>query len=492
MKSLIAVALLSIFSALSAAQRPETAPPPSILSPCEVNGAARGKKEQALCGTLNVYEDRARRAGRKIPIKIVVFPATGNVKAPDPVVFIPGGPGSSATNEAPFVVQEFAKVRESRDMVFIDLRGTGGSNSLDCVLFDREDPQSYLGHWNPPDRVRECRKQLEKVADLRLYTTPLAMDDLEEVRAALGIKKLNFIGSSYGTRAVQDYLKRYPKNVRSAVLQGLSPTSQFMPRDFPADTERALNGILDECLADKDCRAAFPEIKAETKKVLETLIQGPVEVEVNYPLGSKNTRRVRLSRDLAAEAVRYMLYQSRFAGRVPLYLHLAAGGNYKPLAEAALMFRERIVGSDSTGLYISVTCAEDLPFIKPGEGERKAVGTFLGDYRLRQQREDCALWPTGTVPKNYAEPTRSDVPVLILSGQWDPVTPPSNGDAAAKGLTNSLHVVVPSGGHGFGGLDGVECVTDLMVRFFETAAPRSLDTSCVKSIKRPGFMLKLN
>ena len=130
-------------------------------------------------------------------------------------------------------------------------------------------------------------------------------------------------------------------------------------------------------------------------------------------------------------------------------------------------------------MYLSVTCAEDLPMIKSGEGERKGKDTFLGDYRLRQQRAACALWPRGEVPKNYAEPTRSNVPALILTGQWDPVTPPAYGDAAAKSLPSSLHVVVPHGGHGFGGLNGTECIDKLIVAFINSGSTKGLDTACV-------------
>ena len=200
--------------------------------------------------------------------------------------------------------------------------------------------------------------------------------------------------------------------------------------------------------------------------------------------------RINLSRDLAAEAIRYMLYQPGAASRIPLFIHLAAQGNFGPLAEAAISYRQQIVATGSNGMYLSVTCAEDLPPIKPGEGERNGVNTFLGDYRLRQQRAACALWPRAKIPNNYAEPTRSDVPALILTGQWDPVTPPIYGDTAAKYLSHSLHVIVPHGGHGFNGLNGLDCIDNLIVSFIDRGTTTGLDTSCVSSITRKGFLLK--
>lgn len=458
------------------------------LEPCEVNGVTAGTKEKVLCGRYEVFEDRAAKTGRKLSLKIVLFPATGSDKLADPFWYIPGGPGSSATEEAPYVADQFRKLRERRDIVFVDQRGTGESHPLNCEFFNTNDPQSYFGAYFPLEQVRKCRAQLEPDANLKLYTTSIAMDDFDDVRAGLGVDQINLIGGSYGTRAVQVYLRAHGKHVRTVVLHGVSPTNQFMPRDFPQHTERALNGVIDECLADEKCRSAFPELRPEVKKVLDTLIKSPVEVEIKRPQGNST---VKLSRDLAGEAVRYMLYQPGAASRIPLLIHEAANGNFGPLADAALFYRMNIVATGSNGMYLSVTCAEDLPMIKAGEGEENGVNTFLGDYRLRQQRAACELWVRGVIPSNYSEPTRSKTPALIMTGQWDPVTPPVYGDTAAKYLPNSLHVVVPHGGHGFEGLDGTQCLDDLIVKFVIAGTMSGLDTSCVKNIQRRGFVLKL-
>jgi pimeloyl-ACP methyl ester carboxylesterase len=460
------------------------------LAPCDVPGATQGVKEKARCGSVEVFEDRVAKSGRRITLKIVVFPFTGKDKATDPLFYIPGGPGSSATEDAPYVAQELARIREHRDLVFVDQRGTGGSNPLNCDFFKPADLRSYLGDYFPLEDVRQCCKRLEPKANLKLYTTAIAMDDLDDVRAALGYQKINIIGGSYGTRATQVYLKLHPDRVRAVILHGVSPTNQFMPRDFPQHTERALEGVMADCAADDACHAAFPNLRAEAKSVLEKLLRGPVELELKRQKPDENIR-ISLSRDLVAEAVRYMLYQPGAASRIPLFLHLAAQGNFTPLAEAAISYRQQIVATGSNGMYLSVTCAEDLPLIKPGEGERNGVNTFLGDYRLRQQRAACALWQRGDIPKNYAEPTRSDVPALIITGQWDPVTPPLYGDTAAKYLSHSLHVIVPHGGHGFNGLSGLDCIDNLIAGFIERGTTMGLDTSCVSVIVRKGFMLKL-
>jgi pimeloyl-ACP methyl ester carboxylesterase len=480
--SSIAIFLIITLQSASAVRQLE---PRLILTECPIKGLA-GK---AKCGTFKVYENRATKKDRTITLKVVLIRATGDQREPDPFVYFAGGPGSAATEDASGLVQAFPQILAHHDMLFVDQRGTGGSHPLDCKFYDDADLQTYLGYFFPLEDVRKCREQLEPNSDLKQYITTIAADDMDELRAALGYERLNLFGGSYGTRAALTYLKRHPEHVRTALLQGVSPTDQFMPVDFPQQTERALQGVLAECVADKACSEAFPNIKEETKAVLAQLIKGPVEVEVQKPNSTERVK-VKLSRDLAAEAIRYMLYSPVPASRVPLVLHLAAQGNYAPLTRTALDYRRRLVATGSNGMYLSVTCAEDLPWIKPGEGEQLAQNTFLGDYRLRQQREACALWPRAEIERDYAQPVKSDVPVLILTGEWDPVTPPSNGDRVAKTLTNSLHVVVPHGAHGLDGLEGMDCIDNLIVEFIDKGSTKGLNTDCVKNIRRKGFQLK--
>jgi pimeloyl-ACP methyl ester carboxylesterase len=483
-KALSTIAIFLIVTLQSASAVRQNGPK-LALTDCAIQNLA-GK---AKCGAYEVYENRATKKGRKITLKIVLIPATSDKREPDPFVYFAGGPGSAATEDAAGLAQAFPQILAHHDMLFVDQRGTGGSHPLDCKFYDDADLQTYLGYFFPLDDIRKCRAQLEPNSDLKLYTTTIAADDMDELRAALGYERLNLFGGSYGTRAALTYLKRHPEHVRTAMLQGVSPTDQYMPSDFAQQTERALQGVLSECVADKICSEAFPNIKEEAKAVLAQLIKGPVEVEIQKP-NSTDRVKLKLSRDLAAVAIRYMLYSPVPASRVPLMLHLAAQGNYVHLTYAALEYRKNLVSTGSNGMYLSVTCAEDLPWIKPGEGERMAENTFLGDYRLRQQREACALWPRAEIERDYAQPVKSDVPVLILTGEWDPVTPPSNGERTAKTLTNSLHVVVPHGAHGLGGLEGMDCIDNLIVEFIEKGSTKGLNTDCVKNIHRKGFQLK--
>ncbi|HEX5889853.1 MAG TPA: alpha/beta fold hydrolase [Pyrinomonadaceae bacterium] len=479
---------LVLFATFQAASTSHSAAekPTIELTPCKPERITGDAK----CGTLEVFENRATQKGRKIKINVLVLPATGPQREPDALFYFAGGPGSAATEDARGIAQNLANIRQRRDLVFVDQRGTGQSNPLNCELFNSADPQSYFGFFLPLDDVRKCRAQLEPKADLTLYTTNIAMDDLDDIRAALGYEQINLYGGSYGTRAALVYLRRHPKHVRSVILHGVAPTNQFMPRNFAQDTERALQGVLSECEADEACRKAFPQVKADAQRVLEQLLQSPAEAEVQLPR-SKDKVTLKLNRNLAAEAVRYMMYSPNGASRVPLFLHLAAEGDYAPLARAALMFRQNLVATGSNGMYLSVTCAEDLPFVKAEEAKKIGANTFLGSYRYDQQSAACELWPRAMIDKKYAEPVRSDKPVLVMTGEWDPVTPPSQGDAVAKTLPNSVHIVVNDGAHGLGGLQGIDCLDRLMTQFVERGSVKDLDTSCTKNIKRNGFVLKL-
>jgi pimeloyl-ACP methyl ester carboxylesterase len=451
--------------------------PALTLSPCQPPGVPG----PARCGLLPAYENRVAKKGRQIDLKILVLAATGGNRAPDPLVFLAGGPGESATEAAAGLAMDFAKSRERRDLLLVDQRGTGGSHPLNCSLFEPAgELQSHLGDFLPFNAVRKCRSELEKDADLTLYTTPIAMDDLDQVRAALGYDQLDLYGGSYGTRAALVYLRRHEAHVRTVTIQGVAPTDQLIPLHFPRDTERALNFVLGECAAEAACRAAFPDAKADR------LAADPVPAEILHPETGESAT-VRISRDVAAETIRYMLYSPAAAGQIPAFLHAAAAGDFAPLAEMALFGRQHIVASGSMGDYLSVTCAEDVPWIETGEGEREAAGTMLGDYRLRQQRAACGVWPRGELPLGYRRPVHSKIPVLILSGSWDPVTPPANGAAVAKSLSRSLHVVVPHGGHDLDGLTGVDCIDRLVADFVERGTTTGLDTDCADRIERPPF-----
>jgi pimeloyl-ACP methyl ester carboxylesterase len=457
------------------------------LEPCEVPGL----EGAARCGTYEVFEDRSAMAGRKIPLHVVLLPARGENPAPDPVVFFAGGPGGSTVEMAPVLATFLAQDLERRDFLLVDYRGTGKSKPLFCP-YQKELKQGVaeaLETFLPVDLLGECVDALDDEADLSLYTTPNIVDDVAEVAFALGYERVNLSGGSYGSRAALVFIRRHPEMVRSAVIEGVVPTDARMPVSFAVDAQEALDGWLRECAEDADCAAAFPDPAADLATVLAELEENPRTIEVIDP-ESRELVPLELSRNAFVQTLRYMLYSSLGALKVPAFVHAAANGEWEPLAQTAYTVGGMLMASLPDGLYLSVTCSEDVDLIGPNAA---AVQTgFLGDFRLRQQVAACAEWVSGELPDGFHGPVESQVPVLIVSGERDPVTPARWGFQAQEFLPNSVHLVVPDGAHGFFGLGGLDCVDAMTSKLLETGSVVGLDaTGCAEGISRPPFLLEI-
>ena len=460
------------------------------LVPCTLRGVSASVN--ARCGTLQVPENRAVKGGRTIGLRVVVLPATSPDREPDPIFFIAGGPGSSVVEQAGGIAADAARLRERRDLVLVDQRGTGGSHPINCPFYGPPDSlQAFLGDFMPPAAVRACRDLFAKDTDLTQYTTTIAAHDLDAVRAALGAERVNLSGGSYGTRAAQEYMRRYPARVRAATLFGLVAPSEAMPQHFARDAQNSLDAVVRECAADTACRAAFPRLPDDARTVFDGLGRAPARVTVEHPR-TKRPVVVSLSYDMVAETLRYMLYSSMEAALVPVVMHAAATGDFSWLARQSLRARGAMTGNGSfDGVYLAITCAEDLPRTDPAREATEAKGTFLGEYRMKQQRAACEIWGRSPVPADYYTPVRSDAAVLLVTGADDPVTPPRYAAEVAKTLPNALNIVVPFGGHGLYGLEGMACIDELEARVIESGSVAGLDTSCVSQIRRRRFAVEL-
>jgi len=189
----------------------------SKLKPCRLSGI----DEELLCGKLTVYENRKTRTGRTLDLKVVVLPAFDQKTKAEPLFDLAGGPGAASTEGAPFYAGPGKEYRRRHDVICVDQRGTGQSNRLSIP--QEKTPQHYLREMYPVDYVKEMRHTLEQGADLTKYTTSIAMDDLDDVRAWLGYDKINLFGWSYGTRAALVYMRQHPEHVRSAILLCVAP-----------------------------------------------------------------------------------------------------------------------------------------------------------------------------------------------------------------------------------------------------------------------------
>ena len=453
------------------------------LQPCRF----ANHKSALLCGKYPVFEDRAAKAGRMIPLNIVVVPANAAQPKPDPIFFLTGGPGQGAARIASSREDPLMReLRRERDLIFIDLRGTGDSNRLQCSgASDRTSAQNYFAEILPLERIHACREKLAGIADLRFYTTPIAMDDFEEVRAALGYSKINLYAVSYGTQAALQYLRLYSTRVRSAVLAGVSTPAAKLPLHFAKGAQRSMDRLIDDCAADETCAGQFPNLKGNFASVLAAFDNGPVTFEVDHPV-IKTAQRVNLSRAAFVERLRLLLYNHRTARLIPLLIHQAAAGDWTAFAKIALA--PGAVGSGvALGMYLSVTCSESVPLISEHEIFRETQATFLGEYRTRRHQQACSGWPQGEVSPEYYQPAKAEVPTLMLSGEIDPATPPEYGKAASQFLPNSRQIVLRRTPHDY----QFDCATQLAAEFIAKGSARDLNTSCANHIRRPRFLTQL-
>ncbi|HEX3474866.1 MAG TPA: alpha/beta hydrolase [Kofleriaceae bacterium] len=485
------ILLLVLAACGSPGGSPTAAPGPSAarstarerLAPCNLDGVTG----PVLCGSYAVWENRATRQGRKIDLRIVVLPALGPDVAPDPVVEFAGGPGDAAGNAVRDWAQQ-REVRAHRDIVLVDQRGTGASHRLDCKIpRDPGDVQAYFEPSLPPAEVHRCRGELEQSADLAQYTTSIAADDLDEVRGWLGYDKINLHGGSYGTRAAQVYLRRHGDHVRSALLIGVAAMDQYLPLFHARDGKHSLDRLFEACAGAPACAAAFPDLRAEHERVLAGLDRERGRATVDSPV-DHHPVAVTIPRDIFAEQIRFSLYSAGVSSVTPFVIHRAAQGDFEPFARMAMSWEPAFRGILAYGMHLSVTCAEDVPFITPAMVESATAGTYLRGYRVLQQVAACRDWPRGEIPAGYHQPVRSDVPVLLVSGPYDPVTPPRFAAGVARQLPHAVQLTIPDGHHGQGGLAHPECIAGITARFFDRGTADGLDTSCVATMVRPPFV----
>ena len=447
------------------------------LQPCELPGIGGGGR----CGTLEVFENRSTRTGRQIGLHVVVIPAQGTASALDPVFWLEGGPGAAATEAMGPVSQRYLQgLRADHDLVFVDQRGTGNSNPLKCDDIG-ETPanlDAYFGKLFPIVRIRACREKLEKVADLTRYSTSIAMDDLDDVRRALGYAKIHLAGASYGTLAAQVYMRQHPDRVRSAFLIGVATPGFRLPLPFARAAQNALERMFVDCAADPACRTAFPDLRNEFAAVLARFDRGPIAVKKIDPATGR-VRPVTLEREL-----RRRLRAVLFDQRGPFHSARRAPGVPGRLRSIQTMATRRVGGAAaSRGMYFSVTCSEMTPFITEEEIDAETRGTFLGDRRVRAHLAACREWPRGRVPRSFLDPVRSTIPVVLFSGDADGATPAWFAEAAVRFLPNGLQIKAPHTGHQ---IDG-PCTWDLMQACVRNPSVRELDAACVEKSQRPPF-----
>lgn len=471
---------MAIFALASCTPSPDPGRGTVKLAECRLKGLERA----VLCGSHEVWEDRASRQGRRISLGIAVIPARRRAAEHDPIVVLAGGPGQGAIALASQVLPLFSRLNDTRDIVLIDQRGTGRSNALACEDEKTTSIQAMFEDALPERMVLDCLASLD--ADPRHYATPAAVADLDETLGALGYGQVNLWGGSYGTRVALEFLRRHPGRVRTATLDGVAPMGMKLPLSFVADGESAFDKLVADCEKQAACAQAYPGLSQEVRSLRSQLARRPAQASITDPVTGE-PQGLRVTENVLLSSLFRPLYAPELASLVPLAIARAAGGDFNPLLAQNLEFTADVAENLSVGMHLSVVCSEDVPRITPADlaGTTKAFfGRTLVDDFLRA----CRHWPRAELPADFYEPVRSRAPVLILSGGIDPATPPRHGDEVAATLTHARHAVAPNLSHG---VSGRGCAPRLIERFIRDADGRSLDVACLARIPRPLFVLPI-
>lgn len=457
-------------------------PPWQGAEKCELATLGGRLTVTARCGSLEVPEDRSRPDGRSIELTWAVVEARSPKPTPDPVFFLAGGPGQSAKKSAPMIAQALREVNRTRHLVFLDQRGSGGSNALKCE-FDEAATEIAMDIEQTDRMLRECHAGLD--AAVEHYTTGDAADDLEALRLQLGFGPVNLIGGSYGTRMAQVYLRAFPDAVRSVVIDGVVPTRLRLGAEHAEKLDQSIEKLLRRCAEDKACNARFPDLEQAFVELKRRFADSVESIQVTDPRTGV-ADRLEFNADMLATSLRFLAYAPTSQMMIPYLIHEASTtGSPERLAAQALMTVDQISDEIAIGLNFSVGCSEDWPYWPDNS---QAEGTLLGDSFTKLYGQVCSWWPSKPVGPEFHQPFASDVPMLILSGELDPVTPPEYGDEAAAQFSNSLHLIGPGRGHI---VMTQPCFGRIITEFVEQASVEELDTECIASLGPEPFFVNL-
>lgn len=448
------------------------------LTPCR---ASDGNTE-GICGTYDVFENRQTKAGRKIALRIMILPSDAAKPAPDPFVALAGGPGQSAVDAYP-PAPLIGQMRKTRDILLVDQRGTGKSNRLECELRNSRSAQAVVDGDRDVEKIKGCRTELEKIADLTQYTTSIAADDLDDIRAALGYAKINVYGGSYGTKAALEYVRRHGQHVRTLSLRGVAPTQYKLPLPFARTIDESMKGLFEDCAKDEGCNKSFPDLKKEYRVILERLDKEPAQFEV-FNQVVKEKQQVTMTKGAFVSNLRIMLYMPQIVASLPFLIHRIHSGDWLTFSQTLLALIPAIDPGIARGMFFSVVCAEDVPFITDEEVKKETADTDLGDYQVRTYRSYCEVWPRGKAAEDFTKPVQSDVPTLLVAGERDSATPPSDARDAARTLSKSRVVAIAAATHG----TSSPCIDQMFSSFVNRGSVSDVDASCAEKMTLPRFL----
>lgn len=443
--------------------------------PCYVEGVT----SRAACHQIEVPEDWSEPDGKQIKLNVALLPSTGVNKDRSALFLLAGGPGQAATHYGDLITKELDRVRATRPIILMDQRGTGGSNGLRCAFGG-----SNLAEVEANSSAEELRKCREKWGDVALqhYATPDVVRDVDTVRKRLGFDRLDLWGASWGTRTALLYMRQYPGQVRTAVLNGVTGPQTSLFLNEAGYAQQALDRLFADCEANKACAAAFPNLKARaTARLQQDAAQTAEYLDEDGRIATTT-----LQPELLRQIVRGALYSPDSAARLPFALDRLVAGNAAPLLAIANGATGTVRETMFHGATFSSLCAEELPRAPAAQVRQASAASFARDSFYQAWAEGCANWPAKPLPAGYSQPVAADIPVLLLSGALDPITPPAAAEAVRKHLPRAWHIIAPGGGHN---VTAMPCAGRVIARFIEEGDGSGLDASCLTARKRPPFMV---
>ena len=461
---------------LSQYSKAESTAPTTKTQSCYLKGIS----DRLQCGKLTVLENPQQPDGKKIDIHFTILPAVKNTHPQEAMLGIAGGPGQSAIDNAVLFDRILGKVRETRDILLIDQRGTGRSNILSCS----ESHTSALAvNDENIDMKAETIKCLQqnKNSDITQYGSDIAVTDFEAVRNYLGYQKLHLYGVSYGTRMAQLYMRHFPQSLATVTLDGVVPMQQSVLAIGDA-IDRAVKLLLRDCEQSNNCQQAFPQLAQDLQQVSQQLQQTPYQGKVSDPSTGEPTEFL-LTDSKFKGSIRLALYTPSTRALLPYAIHQAAKANYQPILG---LYSLSLGNLDiALGMHSSVVCGEDFPRLTDAIYQR-AKHSFFGPAMLDGLKQGCGIWKMPEVRADFSDPIASDIPTLLLSGELDPATPPSWGDLATEKLTKAVHFVAPYATHG---VAAQSCGNQLISELVAANSVDDLDGKCLDKDVRRSFYL---
>lgn len=453
------------------------------FSPCELKAPDAFSGPEGECATLTVPVNHAEPDGATIQLRLARVPARAGSPQPDPVLFLAGGPGQSAIESWHQIEPAWRRLLADRHVYLLDQRGTGGSHPLRCELPDPLDPTAAATDAAQlRQQASECLATID--VDVRHFGTRDYLADLEWLRQRLGVAQWNLVGASYGTRVALSYVQAHPQALRSVVLDGVVPQQVALGQDHGANLDAALAAQFARCHADAECAATFHDLDRTLATLRERYRQAPTTVLLRDPR-SHRALEVPLNHETLAGVVRLYAYSPETVVLLPLLLNQALEGDPRPLLAQAVMLYSQMDAMIAHGMQLSVICGEDQPWLEADAG----ADTLIGPELVELMAEQCAVWPHRRAPGEFKQPVDSDLPMLLLSGEFDPVTPPAYAERALATLGNARHLVAPGQGHI---VHTRGCLPRLMTDFIRQAGFDDLDDSCLEKMAPLPFFLDFN